>query len=117
MGQAMTIARPPSQTARNVAVWRALHLLRDPEPKLLRDVFARGLAGFDSDAEMLAWVDSNPRAANRNTPLSFALRHRHAEDRLRLAIAQGTSQYVILGAGLDSFAYRHPDIAASIDVF
>ncbi len=109
--------RPPSQTARNVAVWRALHLLRDPEPKIFRDTFARGLAGFDTDEDMLGWVSDNPRAANRNTPFSFALRHRYTEDRLHSAIEEGTSQYVILGAGLDSFALRHPEIVRDIDVY
>src|ERR1700760_2762545 len=101
--------RPPSQTARNVAVWRALHLARDPEPKIFEDAFARGLAGFDTDEDMLSWVASNPRASNRNTPFSFALRHRYTEDRLRMAISKGANQYVILGAGLDSFAFRHPE--------
>lgn len=109
--------RPPSRTARNVAVWRALHLLRDPEPKIFRDTFARALAGFDSDEEMFRWVADNPRAANRNTPFSFALRHRYTEDRLRSAIAGGASQYVILGAGLDSFALRHPEIVEQVDVY
>jgi methyltransferase (TIGR00027 family) len=109
--------RPSSQTARNVAVWRALHLLRDPEPKIFEDVFARGLAGYDSDSAMLSWVEKNPRASDRNTPFSFALRHRYTEDQLRRAIAMGVDQYVILGAGLDSFAYRHPDLVGKVDVF
>jgi methyltransferase (TIGR00027 family) len=109
--------RPPSQTARNVAVWRALHLVRDPEPKIFEDTFARGLAGFDTDEDMLSWVASNPRAANRNTPFSFALRHRYTEDRLRMAMSRGANQYVILGAGLDSFAFRHPETVDGIDVY
>lgn len=109
--------RPPSQTARNVAVWRALHLAHDPEPKIFEDTFARGLAGFDTDDDMFRWAAGNPRAANRNTPFSFALRHRYTEDRLRLAISRGTNQYVILGAGLDSFAFRHPEIVSKIDVY
>ncbi len=110
-------ARPPSRTARNVAVWRALHLLRDPEPKVFRDTFARALAGFDSDEEMFEWVAGDPRASNRDTPFSFALRHRYAEDQLSAAIGRGVDQYVILGAGLDSFAQRNPATVAAIRVF
>jgi O-methyltransferase involved in polyketide biosynthesis len=82
--------RPPSRTARNVAVWRALHLLRDPEPKIFVDPYAGRLAGFDSEEEMLTWVEGNPRAASRNTPFSFALRHRFTEDQLEIAVARGS---------------------------
>lgn len=109
--------RPPSQTARNVAVWRALHLINDADPKIFADMFARGLAGFDSDDDMLTWVAGNPRASNRNTPFSFALRHRYTEDQLRQALKRGVKQYVILGAGLDSFALRHPEVVNMIDVY
>jgi O-methyltransferase involved in polyketide biosynthesis len=36
------------------------------------------------------------------------LRSRYAEDRLALAASRGVRQYVILGAGMDTFAYRQP---------
>jgi O-methyltransferase involved in polyketide biosynthesis len=38
----------------------------------------------------------------------MAVRSRYAEDHLVQSVAQGVSQYVILGAGLDTFAYRNP---------
>jgi methyltransferase (TIGR00027 family) len=40
-----------------------------------------------------------------------------AEDELAKAVTRGTTQYVILGAGLDSFAYRRPDLVRSLDVY
>src|SRR5262249_37536643 len=48
---------------------------------------------------------------------SFALRNRYAEDQLATAVASGTAQYVILGAGLDSFAYRCPDALRGLQIF
>ena len=45
------------------------------------------------------------------------LRARYAEDRLAEAIAAGVRQYVILGAGLDSYALRHPELAESVRIF
>ena len=47
----------------------------------------------------------------------FALRNRYAEDELVRAIEDGTSQYIILGVGLDSFAYRRPDLLRTLDVY
>ncbi len=46
-----------------------------------------------------------------------AVRHRFTEDLLTQAMGRGVSQYVILGAGLDSFAYRRPDLEVNLQVF
>ena len=48
---------------------------------------------------------------------NFVVRNRYAEDELVRAVAQGVSQYVILGAGLDSFAYRRRDLLQVLDVY
>ena len=45
------------------------------------------------------------------------LRARYAEDRLDEAIAAGVGQYVILGAGLDSYALRHPELDGRVRIF
>jgi methyltransferase (TIGR00027 family) len=45
------------------------------------------------------------------------MRQRYTEDELDKALARGVGQYVILGAGLDSFIYRRPDLAAGLRVF
>jgi len=47
----------------------------------------------------------------------FAVRNRYAEDELARTIGCGTTQYIILGAGLDSFAYRRPDLLQTLDVY
>ena len=47
----------------------------------------------------------------------FALRSRYAEDELAAAAQSGASQYIILGAGLDSYAYRRPDAMRSLRIY
>jgi methyltransferase (TIGR00027 family) len=62
-------------------------------------------------ATALAWV-----VQLTNGPITLP-RSRHAEDSLEKAIHAGVRQYMILGAGLDTFAYRHPDLADRLQVF
>jgi methyltransferase (TIGR00027 family) len=93
---------------------RYAQYLLDAEPKILADVFARGLAGFSSDEEFLKAIQAIPNPWLR---VSFALRNRLAKDELARAVEHGTRQYVILGAGLDSFAYRQPDLVRALDVY
>jgi len=47
----------------------------------------------------------------------MAVRSRYAEDRLAAAVAQGVRQYVVLGVGLDTFAYRNPYLGIGLRVF
>jgi methyltransferase (TIGR00027 family) len=98
-------------------VHRAAHLLLDEDPKILVDPFARAFAGYASDAEMLQALASLEMIAFPRMRAVFTLRSRYAEDELAGAIIRGIDQYIILGAGLDSFAYRRPDLVASLDVF
>jgi methyltransferase (TIGR00027 family) len=107
----------PSQTAIRTAMRRAAHYLLDAEPKILADGFARALAGFSTDEEFLRAFQAVPNAHIPWLRMSFALRNRLAEDELAKAVKQGTTQYIILGAGLDSFAYRQPDLVRSLDVY
>ena len=107
----------PSRTAIGTAVHRAAHLLLDEDPKILVDPFARAFAGYASDAEMLQAIASVEMIEFPRMRAVFTLRSRYAEDELDCAITRGIGQYVILGAGLDSFAYRRPDLVASLNVF
>ena len=117
-GTVLMIGRSPSRTAIRVAMYRAAHYLLDAEPKILADPFARSFAGFSSEEELL-------RAINAIVPpvdlvpvrTIFALRSRYAEDELAQAVRRGTQQYIILGAGLDSFAYRRPDLMRTLEVY
>jgi methyltransferase (TIGR00027 family) len=108
--------KEPSRTAIQAAVHRAAHLLLDDDPKILADRFARAFAGHGSDAEMLeafaAEINEFPRMR-----VVFAVRGRYVEDELLEAMARGVNQYIILGAGLDSFTYRRPDLMGWLDVF
>jgi methyltransferase (TIGR00027 family) len=83
------------------------------DPKILLDPFARDFSG-STDEELLK-TNEHPLAHMGRT--QFALRSRFAEDELTQAIGKGAEQYVILGAGLDSFAYRRPDLMRSLDVY
>lgn len=109
--------RPPSQTAKIAAMCRAVHFIIGEEPKLLKDSYAIKLLGFDSDEALLGYFDSQPVSQLPGLPTLFSLRNRYAEDELDAVVDRGTAQYVILGAGLDSFAYRRRDVMNKIDVF
>ena len=93
----------PSKTAFRVALRRAVHQVLD-RPPVLDDPIAVPLLGarfsFDRLREM------NP--VSRAFRAFMAARSRYAEDRPAEAVARGVMQYVVLGAGLDTFAYRNP---------
>ena len=95
-----------SKTAHRVAVRRAAHQLLD-QPRVLDDPLALRIIGAEAENELR----SNPKedhAFSRAFRAFMAARSRFAEDELALAVAQGVRQYVVLGAGLDTFAYRNP---------
>ena len=96
---------------------RAVHQLIDEEPKILHDPIVLQLL----DATVLDEIHLNP---NRfKTPRMKALRShvvvrsRYTEDRLAEAAKNGVQQYLILGAGLDTFPYRQPHWAEILRIF
>ena len=92
-----------SKTALRVAIRRAAHQLME-QPRILDDPIAVRLLGpgFLRDMER-----ASHRVA-RDFRAFMAARSRYAEDRLAEAVEDGVAQYVVLGAGLDTFAYRNP---------
>ena len=101
-----------SKTARRVAIRRAAHQLLD-EPKVLDDPLALRIIGSEAEAELR----SNPKehhAFSRAFRAFMAARSRYAEDELVCAVSNGVKQYVVLGAGLDTFAYRNPHPALRV---
>jgi methyltransferase (TIGR00027 family) len=105
----------PSTTATIAAMIRAAHLLWDDAPKIFQDPLALGLSGVESPDALQATL-----RARQREPYNYAgvlVRQRYAEDALAIAITRGVGQYVILGAGLDSFAYRRPDLATILRIF
>ena len=108
--------RQASNTAIGVAALRAYHQLFDSGTRVLEDPIAVRLLGD-------AWVAQMRTDGGRaETPLArglrahVLLRSRFAEDRLRAAVERAVRQYVLLGAGLDTFAYRQPEWAQSLRI-
>ncbi|HVY94623.1 MAG TPA: class I SAM-dependent methyltransferase [Bryobacteraceae bacterium] len=94
----------PSRTAQRVAVRRAAHQLID-RPLVFEDPFAMRIIGADAAAATEAKAEGKVSSAFR---AFMAVRSRYAEDELRSAVERGVRQYVVLGAGLDTFAWRNP---------
>ncbi|MDH7797220.1 MULTISPECIES: class I SAM-dependent methyltransferase [unclassified Beijerinckia] len=104
----------PDNTAVRVALWRALHVEVDaPPPVLVDDI---GLKLVAPDAGWRQRPDMDPQFT-RLFRASIVARARFIEDLAIEQAAKGVSQYVILGAGLDTFAQRRPEIASGLHVF
>jgi methyltransferase (TIGR00027 family) len=111
-------ATPPSATAVGAAALRAAHLIVDEAPPILDDPVAIRLLDAAAAARIV------PGAELLRDPRSLALRcgivvrSRFAEDRLATSAQRdGVRQFVLLGAGLDTFAYRQPRWAHRIRIF
>lgn len=105
----------PSKTMLRTATLRAAHQLLD-KPLILNDPIAVGLVPEASEQAMLAALLDNDHDQTALRSL-FALRSRFAEDRLAEAVARNVRQYVIVGAGLDTFPWRQPDYARDMKIF
>lgn len=103
----------PDSTAVRVALWRALHVEVDPPPHVLEDQVGLALAAPDD-----GWRN-RPDMGPFTKPFraSIIARSRFIEDLVAEHAARGVGQYVLLGAGLDTFAQRRPQIASRLMVF
>ncbi|NIF52110.1 class I SAM-dependent methyltransferase [Burkholderia sp. Ax-1724] len=104
----------PDSTAARVALWRALHVHVDAVPHVLEDEV--GLQLLAPDASWRNRGDMDPQFT-RPFRASIVARARFIEDLVIEQIGLGVGQYVILGAGLDSFAQRRPEVASRLTVF
>jgi methyltransferase (TIGR00027 family) len=104
----------PDSTAARVALWRALHVLADAPPHVLDDDIGLKLLAPGED-----WRDRGDMDPQFTRPFraSIVARARFIEDLVVEQMGRGLEQYVILGAGLDSFAQRRPEIASRIRIF
>ena len=100
----------PDSTAVRVALWRALHVELDPLPHVLEDEIGLRLAAPEE-----GWRDRGDMdpVATSGFRASIVARARFVEDLVADEAARGVDQYVILGAGLDTFAEREPDLAVA----
>ena len=104
----------PDSTAVRTALWRAMHVQIDPPPHVLEDKIGLQLAAPNED-----WrgrPDMDPQATSAFRAATVA-RARFVEELIAEQADRGVTQYVILGAGLDTFAQRRPEIASRLRIF
>jgi len=105
----------PDSTAVRVALWRALHARIDPTPHVFVDEV--GLRLVAPDEGWLQRPDMDPQFT-KPFRASIVARARFIEDLVSEEVARhGIDQYVILGAGLDTFVQRRPEMGAKLTVF
>ena len=104
----------PDSTAVRVALWRALHVEVDPRPHVLEDTVGLELVAPDDD-----WRLRPDMGPQWTSPFRAAIvaRARFVEDLVADQVANGVGQYVLLGAGLDTFAQRRPELASRLRIF
>jgi len=107
-------AAAAESSAVRVALWRALHVQVDPPPHVLVDEVGLRLAAPDDDWRRRPDMDPHFTSPFR---ASIVARARFIEDLVTEQAGHGLGQYVILGAGLDTFAQRRPEIASRLRVF
>jgi methyltransferase (TIGR00027 family) len=104
----------PDSTAVRVALWRALHVKFDPPPHVLQDEVGLKLVAPDE-----GWRNRPDMDPGFTSPFraSIVARARFIEDLVTEATSRGVGQYVILGAGLDTFAQRRPEMVSRLHIF
>jgi methyltransferase (TIGR00027 family) len=104
----------PESTAARVALWRAMHVEVDLLPHVLDDEIGLKLVAPEE-----GWRDRPDMDPHFTRPFraSIVARARFIEDLVAEETGRGVGQYVILGAGLDTFAQRRPEIASRLTVF
>jgi len=104
----------PEKTAERVALWRAMHVQADAPPHVLEDEI--GLRLLSPDADWRRRPDMDPERT-KFFRASIVARARFIEDLVEEQADRGVQQYVILGAGLDTFAQRRPELASRLRIF
>ncbi|MDO6432661.1 class I SAM-dependent methyltransferase [Flavitalea sp. BT771] len=102
----------PDSSAVRTALWRALHVQTDAAPHILEDEIGLKLVEPTDD-----WQQRPDMKFTKRLRASIVARSRFIEDLMIEQSQQGISQYVILGAGLDTFAIRRPDIASALQIY
>ena len=110
LGATRMDAGAPSETALGAAKLRAVHQILE-YPHILHDPFALPILGPGGEVDLRAALGLYQMPFPRAMRASMVLRSRYADDRFCEATRRGVRQYVVLGAGLDTFAYRnqYPD--------
>jgi methyltransferase (TIGR00027 family) len=109
-------ALTPSRTAQGAAMHRAAHQFLDAPP-VFADPLALRIIGREAAEELRRGWDRHAGDRAGGLRAFVAMRSRFAEDGLEAAVERGVRQYVLLGAGLDTFAYRAGDLFSGLTVF
>ena len=104
--------KEPDNTAVRTALWRALHMQMDAKPYVLEDKIGLKLIDPPDD-----WQQRPDMKFTKRLRASIVARARFIEDLIVEQSKHGISQYVILGAGLHTFAQRRPDIASKLQIY
>src|SRR5437879_7410416 len=104
----------PDSTAVRVALWRAMHVQVDPPPHVLEDEIGLKLVAPDDGWHRRPDMDPHATSLFR---ASIVARARFIEDLVVEQAGHGVGHYAILGAGLDTFAQRRPEIASGLRLF
>ena len=102
----------PDNTAVRTALWRALHVQVDAKPYIIEDEVGLQLAAPDD-----GWQERPDMKYTKRLRASIVARARFVEDMLIEQSKRGIDQYIILGAGLDTFEQRRPDIASKLQIY
>jgi methyltransferase (TIGR00027 family) len=105
-----------SRTALGVAYMRAAHQVLEAAPRVLEDSIAVKILGAETEQSIRSRVDYFQSPGQRLLRSNVVLRSRYTEDRLAAAVQRGVTQYVILGAGFDTFALRQPAWARALRI-
>lgn len=108
------VVAEPDHTAVRTALWRALHVEADASPHVIEDLVGLRIAAPGDDWRQRGDMDAEGTKVFRG---GIVARARFVEDVVTEQAARGVRQYVILGAGLDTFAQRRPELAATLRVF
>lgn len=104
--------KQPDNTALRTALWRALHVLTDDKPYIIEDK-----VGYDLIKPEKDWQERPDMKYTKRLRASIVARARFVEDLAKEQIGKGVTQYIILGAGLDSFAQRNTEIISQVDIY
>jgi methyltransferase (TIGR00027 family) len=100
------ISDEPSQTALTAAAARAAHLIVDGAPTIFADTLTERILGEQAETFLSYQRNSGAHPILAGARAQAVVRSRFTEDHLADAVRRGVTQYVVLGAGLDSYAYR-----------
>lgn len=107
-------SKVPDSSAERVALWRALHVQCDPPPHILEDTMGLNLIAPDANWQLRPDMHLQGTSPYR---AGIVARARFTEDYILEQTQKNLKQYVLLGAGLDTFVQRRMDIATKLQVF